>query len=149
MLILIILLIFIQTMVLPTITVSLHSVEDVARVGQTSFAAKKLASAIQNIQLLPGDASQQILVFVPKCDLGAGEQCTVACNGNTITFFSPLNTDLNEPASCPGKTCSGSISTFGNVSCNAGAGFILTGPVSALVTLGWNKGSGAVNVTYS
>jgi len=140
MLVLIILLIYVQTMILPTINVSLRSVEDVARVGQTSFAAKKLVNAVTNIQLISGDAKQQISLYVPNCGATA---CTVKCNSNTITFFAPLSPDLNAIAGCPNNQCNGTITAPGSVACN----FTLTGPASGLVSI--EKKNGVTNATLS
>ncbi|MDO8627377.1 MAG: hypothetical protein Q7K42_02845, partial [Candidatus Diapherotrites archaeon] len=84
-LLLVVMLVYIQTIIQPVLDTSYNATDDVTRLAQTRNAAQKLVNAIDYSSLSVGDASQQIRVFVPG-------KSSVGCNSlGEVNFSIVLN----------------------------------------------------------
>jgi len=72
MLLIVIVLLYIQTVIQPSLNVASSSVNDSTRVGQARFAAEKLANAVEFAQSTYGTTKQTITILIPK-------RATIAC----------------------------------------------------------------------
>jgi len=94
-LLLIIMLLYIQLIIMPTIDFSANYAEDAIRLGEARFSAEKLANTIDYIALSSGESKQTIKLFVPK---DANISCNANAAGNSIEF----KVKISEPtADCP------------------------------------------------
>ena len=115
-LIILILLIYIYSVILPTLNISTDTLQDVTRLSQTKFAAQKLGMAINQLEANKGDGKKTISLFVP-------EGATVTCDGpgNQISFVVEMS-DLGTPPGCQKVggtvTCQGSIELIQGVGAN-------------------------------
>ena len=112
-LIILILLIYIHSVILPTLNISTDTLQDVTRLSQTKFAAQKLGLAINQLEANKGDGKKTISLFVP-------EGASITCDGigNEIDFTVEMS-DLGTPPGCQKTgetvTCQGSIELIQNV----------------------------------
>lgn len=82
-LILIIMLIYIQTMIQPMLDSSINSIEEVSRLGQTRAATQKLVNAVDYVALSNGDAKQTISFYLPP-------NASITCQPASFIFSSRI-----------------------------------------------------------
>ena len=66
MLIIILMLLFVQTIIIPSVDISAAAVEDTTKLAQAKFAAERIVNSVEYVAASPGDARQTIHVFVPE-----------------------------------------------------------------------------------
>tara|TARA_Y100000310_G_scaffold345396_1_gene464447 strand:- start:12191 stop:12706 length:516 start_codon:yes stop_codon:yes gene_type:complete len=152
-LIILIALIYIHSVIQPTVNIAAWSTEDVTRLGQAKLAAQKIASAVNQMAINPAAGKKTISVFVPKGG-------TVSCSGVRINFSAQMS-NLRDPEQCPtcdqgcqGKLCKGYLEIVGGIipTCNFGGNTTIvaddeTGILRDLVVA--KNSSGAINVDYA
>ncbi len=140
MLLLIVMLLYIQLIIMPSIDISSKSANDIMRLGEARFAAEKLANTIDYVASSSGESKQTIKLFVP-------EDATIICNfnnpeGKSIDFEVKISEETKE---CPDGKCEKSISLLEGIDLHEGRcdNFIKEGSnlVSKLVTVTISKDS--------
>ncbi|MDO8538771.1 MAG: hypothetical protein Q7S21_07885 [archaeon] len=66
MLLIVIVLLYIQTVIQPSLQIAANSVNDSVRVGQARFAVEKIANAVEFAQSTYGTTKQTIKILIPK-----------------------------------------------------------------------------------
>ena len=104
MLLLIIMLMYVQLIIVPSIDVAAASSEDVVRLGEARFAAEKLANTVNYVSASTGESKQTIKLFVPR-------ETTIECNDtdNTIDFSVNMSMETGGIIGCSGTLCEKSI----------------------------------------
>ncbi|MFH1586392.1 MAG: hypothetical protein ABID38_00885 [Candidatus Diapherotrites archaeon] len=99
---------FIQTVVNPSLTIAAASGKETARIGQARFAAEKLANTIDAVSVAPGENKRTITLFVPgntilTCQLSdIGATCVngicfqVALDGILLNAYSAPSACIND-----------------------------------------------------
>ncbi|MBN1941276.1 MAG: hypothetical protein JW772_03785 [Candidatus Diapherotrites archaeon] len=143
---------YITTSVMPTMAVTDGATQEVARLGNAKIAAQKLADAIETIDSSPVQAKKTIQLFVP-------EKTQIECNPGqrTIEYESEMENRTPNPKPCPNSGdpnccediggdlyCRGIIQVGGstNFSCAP-----IGGPVLKEVTVEKNPGGGNIDIT--
>ena len=87
--ILVIMLIYIQTMIQPMMDASINSTQEVNALGQTRSATEKLVNAVDFVALSASSTKQQIHFYLPA-------NVTLSCNdtGNEFSFSLPFGDDV-------------------------------------------------------
>ena len=107
-LIILIALIYIHSVIQPTIPISSQSTEDVTRLSQAKLAAEKLAGAMNQLEANKGEGRKTISLFIPKnsfikCDTEGGEPVvkfwSVLSNVGLCTVDNP-STPTEDESSC-------------------------------------------------
>lgn len=120
-LIILIALIYIYSVIQPTLQVSAHSAEDVARLSNVKLSAQKLAGTINQLEANASEGQRTLKLFVPK---GSYIECITASPG--IKFSATLSENLGAPTGCDNITgeviCEETISllTGTTLSCDLG-----------------------------
>ncbi|MBU1120877.1 hypothetical protein KJ660_03270, partial [Candidatus Micrarchaeota archaeon] len=65
MLLIVLILLYIQTIIQPMIIEGTNSLDDTMRVGRSRFAAEKLANTINYVNSLSGEAKSTVSIFIP------------------------------------------------------------------------------------
>lgn len=93
MLLIVIVLLYIQTVIQPSLTIAANSVNDSVRVGQARFAAEKLSNAVEFAQSTYGETKQTIKILIPK-------DSKIECDQDNKKFEMKvtINSDI---AACP------------------------------------------------
>ena len=102
-LIMLIMLLYLQTIIRPGIDSAEMAASDVQRVDQTNLMAEKLASSINEIAAASGDTKKTIQLFLP-------ENVFISCDVTNKTI--DYNVGLEHPeetTACPGNICTKSI----------------------------------------
>lgn len=137
---LLIMLIFIQTIVQPSLAVSLNASEDVSRLGQLRATSEKLVNASDYLHLSPEGSIQTIGIYIPS-------NSKLQCNANTISFEIELNSPHRECVTQSGiTTCQKSLPVIGQLNCSGfGAGQeIATGDSDSYFKIKLRKSNGRV-----
>ena len=71
-LIMVVILLFMQTIILPSVDIAVSSAKDVKKVSEVSFAAEKLADTINYVASSSGDTIHNVSVYIPE---GAALSC--------------------------------------------------------------------------
>ncbi len=110
-LIILIVLVYITSVIQPTVKIATETTWDITRLSETKFAAQKLAAAINQLEASGGDGKKTISLFVPK---GAVVECTGIAS---IDFTASLGS-LSVPPVCDpiGRECAGSIELVSGIS---------------------------------
>ena len=113
-LIVLIIIIYIHSVVQPTLMIATESAQDTTRISNVKLAAEKLAGTINQLEASQGNGRKTIDLFVP-------EKSYVECTPTSIDFGATLSDRLGTPAGCSNGMCSSSIQTLAtNLSCNFG-----------------------------
>lgn len=113
-LIVLIALIYIYSVIQPTVLTASQSTEDVTRLSEAKFAAQKLAGAISQLQASSGEGKKTITLYVPK-------NSSVECLGDRV-IFSAIMSNLKKPPQCivspceygcADRTCKGFVKLLG------------------------------------
>jgi len=148
-LIVILMLLYIQTIILPSISIAEASVDDSTRVAQARFAAERLSSTLAYVDAVNGASRKTINIYVPgdtslKCDVSGAD--------NTVSFTVKLNEELANRAvplcteDADGWKCSKEFSIPDSVStCGSGAVFDLQ--VRGLYSIRVEKDAGTGEVS--
>ncbi|MBI4043220.1 MAG: hypothetical protein HY393_00245 [Candidatus Diapherotrites archaeon] len=93
-LIVVIILIYVQTVILPVSSTALNAADDVTRLSQARKAAQDLTGTINYIGAVPGTSAQTITIFIPK-------NTAIHCYANPLQKIG-FEVNLNTPAfACP------------------------------------------------
>lgn len=115
-LLIVIILLFVQALILPTVDLASNTAIEVSRIGQTKLAAERLSNAIQLIGVSANESRQTIHIFLP-------EKSSIACNGEKIVYNSELESSRDIPTDCtdtPTPHCEKEIDTGIDFSCDTG-----------------------------
>ena len=123
-LILLIGLLYLQTISSAVITPAIDSAKDVSNVGEARLAAEKIVNSVNELSVSPGDAKKTIRVYVP-------ENSTVTISDSGVEFS--VNLSSTNVPSCNSGKC---IKTI-NFSIPAGV-TVDTGSLSALTEKTFN-----------
>ena len=93
MLLIVIVLLYIQTVIQPSLQIAGNSVNDSVRVGQARFAVEKIANAVEFAQSTYGTTKQTIKVLIPK-------DSTIECFEVENKFEMKIRID-SDIAACP------------------------------------------------
>ncbi len=85
---------FIQTVINPSLTIAAASAKETAKVGQARFAAEKLANTIDAVSVAPGENKRTITLFVPGNTI-------ITCKSDEIAATVPGP----DPAACNEEIC--------------------------------------------
>ena len=91
-LVILIALIYIYSVIQPTVLNASQSTEDVARLSQAKLAAQKLAGAINQLEMGGDEGKKTITLFVPKGS-------SVECRSDRIVFTAMMS-NLRKPPQC-------------------------------------------------
>jgi len=99
-------LVYIHSVVQPSIDIASASIEDVSRVSQARLAAEKLANSVNELLVSDGQGKKTIHILVP-------ENSSVSCDNSlpAIKFNVKLSDKLAgvNAAGCTNRDCTGSI----------------------------------------
>ncbi|RLG71125.1 MAG: hypothetical protein DRO04_00490 [Candidatus Iainarchaeum archaeon] len=118
-LIIVIMLIFLQTIIQPTLTSSITTVKDVSSLAQAKIAAEKIVNAIDFVALNASDSKIEVGIFLPvnttlKCDPAAKK-----------IYFSSVVSMPHESCEADednnASVCTKSISTISTITLNCNA----------------------------
>jgi|TARA_B100002003_G_C13987179_1_gene477148 hypothetical protein len=123
-LIMLIALIYIYSVIQPTLQISAQSTEDVAMVSNVKLSAQKLAGAINQLEANASDGQRTIGLFIPD---GTYIECTddPVTTDPAIEFSATLSDNLGTPSGCSGANpaiCTESISLLIDPTCDFGGG---------------------------
>lgn len=98
-------LIYIFSVVQPSITIAEAALRDVTATSQARLAAESLANAANQLMVSEGEAKKTISILVP-------EKTTIKCSPATpaIEFQVALSNSLETVGKCPNRICNSSIS---------------------------------------
>ena len=85
-LIMVVILLFMQTIILPSVDIAVSSAKDVKKVSEVSFAAEKLADTINYVASSSGDTIHNVSVYIP-------EGAALNCEGTVIRMTATLERD--------------------------------------------------------
>ena len=120
-LIILVAIIYIYSVIQPTLQISSQSTEDVARVSNVKLSAQKLAGTINQLEANASEGRRTIDLFVP-------DGSYIECNANAIDFSATLSSNLGTPSGCVDSgtvTCTESISILTDPDCDFGGVEIL------------------------
>ncbi|MDD5148694.1 MAG: hypothetical protein PHH08_04490 [Candidatus ainarchaeum sp.] len=115
MLLLVFVLVYVTSTILPTIDWANSSAEEIARIGNAKIASQKLAGAIDEISIAPGNARATIKLFVDEkssidCNFSPGGQRKIDFNAEMILpdAYNPYDRNCSaiagRPVVCTGDT---------------------------------------------
>lgn len=89
MLLIVLILLYIQTIIQPMIVEGTNSLDDTMRVGRSRFAAEKLANTINYVNSLGGEAKSTVSIFIP-------DRSRIYCDDteNEIYFISSIDSKI-------------------------------------------------------
>lgn len=132
MLLIIVMLLYLQIIIQPTLDFSAKAASDITNVAQTKLAAQTLANAVDEVYL-SSSGKQTLQLFIP-------EAATIGCAANSITFRIIVSEDV-EVSGCGVGTCSNAIATSAGISSPCGP--IPSGAVTVVV----EKSNGKIYVS--
>ncbi|MDO8427925.1 MAG: hypothetical protein Q7S92_01810 [Candidatus Diapherotrites archaeon] len=136
----VILLVFVQTIIQPSLQDSLLAARDTQRVGQITLAAQKLTGNIEQIYSISGDSKTTTYLFLP-------ENSKIVCNAVTKTLTSQVQLEHPETLSaCPNQVCSKTYSLPSNINLTCTN---LESNLSTQIQLVIEKVQGVVHVTQT
>lgn len=107
----IIILVYIHAILLPTVNYATSAANDAKRITEASFAAQKLADAINYVSSSSGDSVQVISVFIPK-------DAAISCASSSVKMDVSLDPLTGASAACGGSlTCTKNYLIAQNISC--------------------------------
>lgn len=143
--------IYLSTVVLPSVELAKSAADDVTGLGQTRMAAEKLANAIDSVAAASGEARQTITLLVPA----RGE---ISCEANSISFnfkLLPGDPPVGYPhpsctAGTPANTvCNKTFSTITAFNCSQPTVGAMENDYSTTVEAKIEKTGGVTNVSFS
>jgi len=121
----IIILVYIHAILYPTVTYATSAANDAKRISEASFAAQKLADAINYVSSSSGDSVQILSVFIPK-------EATISCSSvaavcspspNCVVMETALDPATGPSAACGGTTtCTKSYAIAQSLNCGNSSG---------------------------
>jgi hypothetical protein len=101
--------IYIFSVIEPSIIIAESSVKDISNTTQARLAAEKLANSLNDLLISEGEGKKTIHILVPE-----GSQIECNASGSTIDFEVILSENIETVSKCPNSVCSGSVSLVSN-----------------------------------
>ncbi|MBI5884730.1 hypothetical protein HZB89_01385 [archaeon] len=121
-LIIVIMIVFIQTIVQPAVLASADALEDVRQVGETKAAAQKLVNALDELSLAGDNAVKTIFIFVPgnsviECSQLDSRIVYAASLKSEATACQPPAESI-QPIDNDNQKCTYAIQSIAGIQCN-------------------------------